>query len=215
MFNQIWKQLIIIFRCSAPEFRRGMGGMVTNSSFYWSFQLAFSESCFLDLSQKLAFLVQLVSFFPRHQHHIEINAFQFFSMPNPSKLSGCRWGLGSGFQRRYQTKTNFWQIDALLIGSIIQIQVQEILVFARWVHKKQDVKASKVFLSGHAGSLLRSYFTKVLVWYILMHISEIWNEYDKKTIKFNLNRSSMIWHFYHCLQYYPISEFWRMISSRK
>ena len=141
MFNQIWKQLIIIFRCSAPEFRRGMGGMVTNSSFYWSFQLAFSESCFLDLSQKLAFLVQLVSFFPRHQHHIEINAFSIFLDAKPIQAIWMQMRPWRGFQ----TKTNFWQIDALLIGSIIQIQVQEILVFARWVHKKQDVKASKVF----------------------------------------------------------------------
>ena len=145
MFNKIWKQLKTSFSDSGPEFRRGMGGMVINSSFYWSFQLAFSESCFLDLSQKLAFLVQLVSFFPRHQHHIEINAFSSFLDAKPFQAIWMQMRPWRAFQRRSQTKTNFWQIDALLIGSIIQIQVQEILVFARWVHKKQDVKASKVF----------------------------------------------------------------------
>ena len=113
--------------------------------------------------------------------------FQFFSMPNPSKLSGCRWGLGSGFQRRYQTKTNFWQIDALLIGSIIQIQVQEILVFARWVHKKQDVKASKVFFLTvmqvvYYGVILPKFLCDIF-WYISL-------KFEMNTIK---NQSNLIW----------------------
>ena len=147
MFNQIWKQWTPSFSdsISGPEFRRGMGGMVTNSSFYWSFQFAFSESCFLDLSQKLAFLVQLVSFFPRHQHHIENNAFSIFLDAKPIQAIWMQMRPWRGFQRRYQTKTNFWQIDAPLIGSIIKIQVKENLCCyptekgVRWVHKKQDV----------------------------------------------------------------------------